>query len=252
MAVVFSNMSPSEIEVGSPTVYLSMDLTYATDIPADGIQPHWYKFYWTYDGLGGYLDSGWVYTGAWSLNETRTYTYLVSLLSDKNYSWKVEVSDWDDESHWSAEYDFTTAFGKATNPSPADDAADVVLTSNLSWTAGSGAVTHLVYFGTDPTPDVTEFKVEQSGTTYALPELEPNTNYYWRIDEKTESDTITGDVWSFTTVGPEVGATGTISITSNLSGIASALTKPPKATNPFPTNMAGNCKNILNLTWELT
>jgi hypothetical protein len=49
-----------------------------------------------------------------------------------------------------------------------------------------------------------------------------------------------------------IDATGTISITSNLSGIASALTKPPKATNPFPANMAGNCKNILNLTWELT
>jgi hypothetical protein len=38
--------------------------------------------------------------------------------------------------------------GQATNPSPADGATDVSTTADLSWTAGSGATSHDVYFGT--------------------------------------------------------------------------------------------------------
>ncbi len=48
-----------------------------------------------------------------------------------------------------------------------------------------------------------------------------------------------------------VDGEGTIAITSTLSGVASLLAPPPKATNPSPSNTAGNCKNIVNLTWEL-
>jgi hypothetical protein len=34
-----------------------------------------------------------------------------------------------------------------------------------------------------------------------------NTTYYWRIDEKNETGTTTGDVWSFTTESPCVAST---------------------------------------------
>jgi hypothetical protein len=53
------------------------------------------------------------------------------------------------------------------------------------------------------------------------------------------------------TDSPFVDAAGTISITSDFSGIASALTKPPKATNPFPANKSGSGRNTYTLTWEL-
>jgi hypothetical protein len=89
--------------------------------------------------------------------------------------------------------------GQATNPSPADLATGVSITADLSWTAGSGATSHDVYFGTDSTPDAGEFQGNQSGTTYDPGTLSLNTTYYWRIDEVNGSGTTTGTVWSFTT-----------------------------------------------------
>jgi hypothetical protein len=88
---------------------------------------------------------------------------------------------------------------KASYPSPANGATGVSINADLSWTAGSGAISHDVYFGTDSTPDSGEFKGNQPGTTYDPGTLELNTTYYWRIDEVSGSGTTTGDVWSFTT-----------------------------------------------------
>ena len=42
--------------------------------------------------------------------------------------------------------------GQASNPSPADGETGVSTTADLSWTAGSGASSHDVYFGTVTTP----------------------------------------------------------------------------------------------------
>jgi hypothetical protein len=89
--------------------------------------------------------------------------------------------------------------GKAANPNPAAGATGVAITATLSWTAGSGATSHDVYFGTDSTPDSTELKGNQTATTYNPGTLANSTTYYWRIDEKNANGTTTGDVWSFTT-----------------------------------------------------
>ena len=43
--------------------------------------------------------------------------------------------------------------GAASNPLPADEATGVSIDVVLSWTAGSGAASHDVYFGTNPTPE---------------------------------------------------------------------------------------------------
>ena len=43
----------------------------------------------------------------------------------------------------------STASGLAEEPSPANGVSNVALDANLSWTAGAGAVSHDVYFGTD-------------------------------------------------------------------------------------------------------
>ena len=89
--------------------------------------------------------------------------------------------------------------GKATNPSPYNDQTQVSRSADLSWTAGADATTHLVYFGTDTTPDETEYKGEQAGTTYDPGYLVARTRYYWRIDEKNASGVTTGDIWNFRT-----------------------------------------------------
>ena len=86
--------------------------------------------------------------------------------------------------------------GKATSPSPSTSATGVDSSTDLSWTAGSGATSHDVYFGTSNPPS---FVQNQAGTTYDPGALNDDTTYYWRIDEVNSSGTTTGDVWSFTT-----------------------------------------------------
>jgi predicted outer membrane repeat protein len=89
---------------------------------------------------------------------------------------------------------------QASNPNPADGATEVVTTVALSWTAGSGAMSHDVYFGTT-SPG--EFKGNQTNTTFDPGAMAPGITYYWRIDEVSTWGTTTGEVWSFTTiVGP--------------------------------------------------
>ncbi|MGD0077832.1 MAG: hypothetical protein ABSB91_04290, partial [Sedimentisphaerales bacterium] len=87
--------------------------------------------------------------------------------------------------------------GKATAPTPANAATGVSVTTDLGWTAGSGATSHDVYFGTI-SPGT--FRGNQSGTTYDTGTMANGTTYYWRIDEKNADGTTTGDIWSFTTI----------------------------------------------------
>ncbi len=87
--------------------------------------------------------------------------------------------------------------GPASDPSPANGASDVALDTVLSWTAGSGATSHDVYFGTtigDPT------RVgNQIGTSYDPGPLQELATYFWRIDEVNSIGTSPGEEWSFTT-----------------------------------------------------
>jgi len=86
----------------------------------------------------------------------------------------------------------------AATPAPTDGAVDVPLNFVLGWIAGSGADTHDVYFGTDSTPDMSEFQGNQAGTGFD-PVLANDVTYYWRIDEVNAYGTTIGSVWSFTT-----------------------------------------------------
>ncbi len=89
--------------------------------------------------------------------------------------------------------------GQASNPSPADGAKKVSRNVILSWTAGSGADSHDVYFGTNPNPGPSEFQGNQPDTTFTPGTLPRNTYHYWRIDEVNDGGTTTGVVWSFRT-----------------------------------------------------
>jgi hypothetical protein len=89
--------------------------------------------------------------------------------------------------------------GQAGNPSPSDDATSIEATAVLSWTAGTGAASHDVYFGTSNPP---AFMGNQTATTYDPAGLMPYlTKHYWRIDSVNSSGKTPGIVWSFTT-GP--------------------------------------------------
>ncbi len=96
--------------------------------------------------------------------------------------------------------------GEAINPNPADGATNVSLyTAYLSWTSGSGATSHDVYFGTT-SPGM--FQGNQSGTTFDPGTMAYYTTYYWRIDEVNKWGKTTGTVWRFTTFRPPPGGGG--------------------------------------------
>lgn len=92
---------------------------------------------------------------------------------------------------------------EASNPNPEHEAKNVAVDTVLSWRAGIGAVSHDVYFGTNP-DNLTLVSEEQTEKiTYdpgKLAPLAPGITYYWKVNERDSSDVITsGPVWSFTT-----------------------------------------------------
>ncbi len=129
-------------------------------------------------------------------NQTAATYNPGALAASKTYYWRIDEvggSGTVTGDLWS----FTTQSGKAYSPSPSSGASSVAVSTTLSWTAGAGAVSHDVYFGTT-SPGT--FRINQAGTTYNPGTLANATTYYWRIDEVGGPNTVTGDVWNFTTV----------------------------------------------------
>ena len=117
----------------------------------------------------------------------------------QTYYWRIdEVNDADSDSPWKGPvWSFRIKMLKASGPSPADGAQCVSLDADLSWTPGVEATSHWVYFGTTENP---AFKGPMTNATYNPPQLEPDTQYYWRVDEKNGSNTWPGDLWTFRTL----------------------------------------------------
>jgi hypothetical protein len=86
--------------------------------------------------------------------------------------------------------------GQATIPYPANYATAVNVNRDLSWTAGSDATSHNVYFGTTNPPP---FIRNQSAATYDPGTMAEGTTHIWRIDEVNVWGTTTGEIWRFTT-----------------------------------------------------
>ena len=147
------------------------------------------------------------------------------MANNTTYYWRVDEKNSGGTTTGNV-WSFTTivaAPGQASSPSPGDTATGVGVNDNLSWTAGSGAASHDVYFGTE-SPG--EYKGEQAGTTYNTGVKANNTTYYWRIDEKNAAGTTTGIVWSFTTVA----ATRTLTASSTDGG---NVTTPGEGAFPY-------------------
>jgi hypothetical protein len=95
--------------------------------------------------------------------------------------------------------------GAASNPNPPDGAANAALDTELSWTAGSNATSHRLYFGANSnavvnaTTNMPEFRGSLSGTAYTPGTLAPSGRFYWRVDELAGIDATPGSVWTFAT-----------------------------------------------------
>ncbi len=134
------------------------------------------------------------------LNPATTYYWAIDELDELDVVISVGPT-------WS----FTTvsAPGQASSPNPGDALTDVDIDADMSWTPGSGTISHDVYFGINfddvnnaTDPNIAPGRGNQIGTTFDPGSMDYVTRYYWRIDEVGPGGTTTGQVWSFTTVPP--------------------------------------------------
>ncbi|MHC4372352.1 MAG: LamG-like jellyroll fold domain-containing protein, partial [Planctomycetota bacterium] len=123
------------------------------------------------------------------------------LQPDTTYYWRVEsVNDVNPDSPWSsAVMSISLPPRRAYDPSPIDGNKVLDLSATLAWTGGWSPIMHNVNFGTDPAA-LMPVSMMQMDATYDAGPLEPDTTYYWRIDEFYGFETIEGPVWSFSTV----------------------------------------------------
>jgi hypothetical protein len=97
---------------------------------------------------------------------------------------------------------------KASAPNPGTGLTNVQLTNGnlaLKWSGSTNATSYAVYFGTDPLNLAKQADVAYvASPTYQLTGLNPAITYYWRIDASNAKGTITGDVWNFRALTPEL------------------------------------------------
>ena len=86
---------------------------------------------------------------------------------------------------------------QAREPEPADGATDVSVATSLTWRAGRDAVSHEVYFGTDP--EALALADTVSGNSYTPGALDLATTYYWQVTAVQDAESWTGGLWDFTT-----------------------------------------------------
>ncbi len=157
---------------------------------------------------------------------------------DTTYYWQIVAWDTPGHSTVGPIWHFTTegpnnAPNTPSNPDPEDDATDISVNANLSWTGGDpdpcDTVTYDVYFeANDSTPDIL-VSSNQTETTYNPGTMYGNTQYYWQIIAWDNHDVSTeGPIWSFTT--------------ENL--------PPYTPSNPTPNNHASNVDINADLSWD--
>lgn len=117
-----------------------------------------------------------------------------------------------DETNNQYQHSFSVAQGppgQPSNPSPSNGAVGVSITPVLSWSAGSGATTRDVYFGTTVPPSMVSSN--QTSTSYTPGQLAAGQTYYWRTVEKNAQGSTQGPVWSFTT---QIGSLPNLRVTN--------------------------------------
>ncbi len=131
--------------------------------------------------------------------ETDLALQIVTLDPGAAYYWRVDGVDADGNVTEGPVWSFSTLPIEAHFPAPADGATNAS-SVELSWTPGKGAIMHNVHYGTDPAA-LLPVQMMSMETSYDPGPLDPDTTYYWRVDEFAGAVTNPGPVWSFSTIG---------------------------------------------------
>ena len=154
------------------------------------------------------------------------FAYPDGLVLGATYYWRIDEVEADGTTiHKGPVWSFMVPPTTGYNPIPGDGAKFVETNADLSWTPGSGARLHYVYFG-DNFDDVNNATgaVQQTTTTYTPGPLEMGKTYFWRVDEFDILTTHKGDVWSFKTTDGSGGIKGEYFNNTDVSGTP-ALTR---------------------------
>ena len=104
---------------------------------------------------------------------------------------------WTFDGQWNPEETMPAVLPTVFLPTPRDAACHVsVVGLELKWIPARNALSQNVYFGKSEKP---EFAGNKNENFFQTNNLESGTTYYWRIDEVTETGTIVGPLWHFTT-----------------------------------------------------
>ena len=148
-----------------------------------------------------------------------TTTYNPGALAySTTYYWKVVAKDSQGATSTGAVWSFTTGSvpnnppNTSSNPSPADGAADVPITTKISWSGGDpdtdDTVSYDLYFGTSSSPSLVKSGLTEA--SYNPGTLAYGTKYYWRVVAKDNHGAEAGGVvWSFITQTPPSQAPNT-------------------------------------------
>ncbi len=140
--------------------------------------------------------------------DANSYT-VTDLTAGATYYWRVdEVSGTD---VWQGDiWKFAVPQPTVHDPIPADGAKFVDTDVMLGWTAGTDALHHHVYFGSNRDEVLNgtgrTYKGIVDVNTFSPGPLAFDTTYYWRINEDDGTNIHAGDIWTFTTT-PEITVT---------------------------------------------
>jgi len=215
--------SPSIAREAIPSRYLSVERPFPRrPNPADGaiIRDTWVPLSWE---PGDYAASHSIYIGenpddvgagtgdTFIVNQTNTdyavgfpgFPYPDGVVKGTTYYWRIEDIEADGTTtHSGPVWSFMIAPKTAYNPNPVDGAEFVDPNVVLKWQPGFGAKFHTVFFGDDyDTVKNAVVGVPVGATSYTPGTLESGKTFYWRVDEFHGFETLTGEIWTFTSPG---------------------------------------------------
>ncbi|TKJ39209.1 MAG: hypothetical protein CEE38_00185 [Planctomycetes bacterium B3_Pla] len=133
--------------------------------------------------------------------QAETSVLAADLQKDTTYYWRVDDVAADGTVVTGDTWSFWVPPRSSYDPSIEDGSKILGASANLSWTAGFSPIMHQVYFGTDADQVANAADAPLvADIGHDTGELQPDTTYYWRVDEFYGTETVTGQVWSFSTV----------------------------------------------------
>jgi hypothetical protein len=100
--------------------------------------------------------------------------------------------------------------GAVTYIAPADGAINIINGMQLQWAFGANTHEYQLILGTTypPTTVMVDWTANLA-TSYTLTNLQPNLQYFWKVNVRNSNGSTMGDVWGFTTtITPPAGLTG--------------------------------------------